>query len=130
MRALRWKGWEQGMHGDWRARASRAVGGEYRISKSGGLKDWTGYYSEVSYRVEHRKTAHGNTRDLYARSPIGRRTSAHTLPEAMARRPTTIASSQSSPRQEQRSWSQHHERGPQRQFIGCDLIIPKVSSHV
>jgi hypothetical protein len=84
MRALRWKGWERGMHGHWSAHASRAVGGKYLITKYGGQKDWTGFYEEVSYRVEHQKIAHGNRRDLYVRPPIGHATAARTLPEAMA----------------------------------------------
>jgi hypothetical protein len=85
MSALRWKGWEQGWcHGHWSARASRAVGGEYKITKCGGTMNWIGHYEEVSYRVEHYRTAHGNMRDLYVRSPIGYRTQAHTLPEAQA----------------------------------------------
>jgi hypothetical protein len=84
-RVLHWKGQEQGLHGYWRARASRAVGGEYLISKCGGRKNWTGFYEEISYRVEHRKTAHdGSPRDLYVRLPTGYSTHAHTLPEAEA----------------------------------------------
>jgi hypothetical protein len=85
MSTLRWKGWEQGWHyGHWSARASRAVGGEYQIMKAGGTVNCFGLYEEVSYRVEHQEKAHGQRRDLYVRSPIGYRTQARTLAEAMA----------------------------------------------
>jgi hypothetical protein len=83
-RVLQWKGQEHGLHGYWSAYASRRVGGRYHVSKCGGSKNWTGFYEEISYRVEHEPVAHGNRRDLYVQSPLGYSTHAHTLPEAMA----------------------------------------------
>jgi hypothetical protein len=85
MAKLNWKGVDDRF---WRAIASRAVGGRYEIRKCGGDRDWTGFYNEVSYRVDYRSSADlksSNTgRGLYVRRPPDfRGDAAATLLEAM-----------------------------------------------
>jgi hypothetical protein len=83
---LNWEGGDQ--YRQWRANASRAVGGKYDIRKCDGEREWTVFYNEVSYDVEYRSRnviRQGNTgRHLYYRDPLGVRHNARTLPEAMA----------------------------------------------
>jgi hypothetical protein len=71
---LNWKGGDlptigyHGYRGEWRARASRIVGGEYTIKKSGGDRDYlAGHFHEIDYAVTYREAGvtNGNLRHLY-----------------------------------------------------------------
>jgi hypothetical protein len=85
MGALNWKGDDHPRYGgDWRARASRIVGGEYRITKVGGDRNVLGYYAEISYSVTHGSRASGICHSLYDRDLWGVMHNARTLDRVMA----------------------------------------------